>query len=200
VIDAVIFDLGNVLAFHDNELLFRELGRLFHGDVRARLEGSGTWERVNKGFLKGDALRQDLNARLGADVSREDFERAWSCHFTLNPPMIRFAEALVGKVKLGLLSNTHDLHVAHLRPRIPVLEKFDALILSCEVGAMKPEEAIYRRALEALQVEPQRAVFFDDMEPYVRAAERFGLHAHVFRSVDEVPGQLAELGLTGVRP
>jgi putative hydrolase of the HAD superfamily len=199
VIDAVIFDLGNVLAFHDNELLFRELSRLFKGDVRARLEGSGTWERVNKGFLKGDALRRELVARLGAEVSREDFERAWSCHFTLNPPMIRNVEALVGHVKLALLSNTHDLHVAHLRPLIPVLEKFDALILSCEVGAMKPEEVIYRRAVEALKVEPPRAVFFDDMEPYVRAAERFGLNARVFRSADEARDQLVELGVSALR-
>jgi hypothetical protein len=34
----------------------------------------------------------------------------------------------------------------------------------------------------------------------VRAAERFGLHARVFRSADEVPGQLAELGLSVLRP
>jgi putative hydrolase of the HAD superfamily len=168
--------------------------------VRARLEGSGTWERVNKGFLKGDALRQDLVARLGVEVPRDEFERAWSCHFTLNPPMIRLAEALVGKVKLGLLSNTHDLHVQHLRPLIPVLEKFDAVTLSCEVGAMKPEEAIYRHALDALQVEPHRAVFFDDLEPYVRAAEKLGLHAHVFREAAEVPGQLKALGLNVAPP
>jgi putative hydrolase of the HAD superfamily len=196
MIDAIIFDLGNVLAFHDNEKLFRELGRLFKADVRARLEASGVWERVNKGHLKGDALRQELVARLNTDVSREEFERAWTCHFTLNPPMIRHAEALVGKVKLGLLSNTHDLHIANLRPQLPVLERFDVLVFSCEVGAMKPEEAIYRLTLEALHVEPQRAVFFDDMEPYVRGAEQLGMHARVFRSADEVPRQLAELGLS----
>lgn len=200
MIDAVILDLGNVLAFHDNDKLFTELSRLFRADVRARVEGSGLWEGVNKGRFKGDALRQELVARTGTQVSREDFERAWSCHFTLNPPMIRHAEALVGKVKLALLSNTHDLHVAYLRPLLPVLERFDALVLSCEVGAMKPEEAIYRRALDALKVEAHRAVFFDDLEPYVRAAEKYGLHARVFRSADEVPQQLAELGLSALLP
>jgi putative hydrolase of the HAD superfamily len=199
MIDAVIFDLGNVLAFHDNDKLFAELSRLFHADIRARAFGSGLWEAVNKGRFKGDALRRELVARTGVEVSAEDFERAWSCHFTLNPPMIRHAEALVGKVKLALLSNTHDLHVKHLRPQLPVLERFDALILSCECGAMKPEEAIYRRALDALDVEPQRAVFFDDLEPYVRAAEKYGLHARVFRSAADVPGQLAELGLNVLR-
>jgi putative hydrolase of the HAD superfamily len=197
MIDAVIFDLGNVLAFHDNEKLFAKLGRLFRADVRARLEGTGLWERVNKGQLPGDALRHELNARIGADVARADFERAFCCHFTLNPPMVEKVAALVGRVKLGLLSNTHDLHFDFLRPQLPVLERFDALVLSFEVGAMKPEEAIYRRALEALNVEPAGAVFFDDMEPYVMAARRLGLHAFVFRSADEVSSQLAALGLPG---
>ena len=196
MIDAVILDLGNVLAFHDNEKLFRELQKLFDADVRARLEGSGLWERVNKGHLRGDALRLELNARLQRSVSREDFERAWSCHFTLNVPMIRLVEGLVGKVKLALLSNTHDLHVAHLRPQLPVLEKFDALILSCEVGATKPEPAIYHRALAALRVTAHRAVFFDDIDLYVAAAEELGIHGFVFKDAAQVPGQLRGLGLT----
>jgi hypothetical protein len=34
----------------------------------------------------------------------------------------------------------------------------------------------------------------------VRAAEKYGLHARVFRSAADVPGQLAELGLNALRP
>ena len=109
--------------------------------------------------------------------------------------MVRLVERLVGKVRLVLLSNTHDLHVANLRPLLPVLEKFDALVFSCEVGHMKPEPEIYALAISAAKVPPSRAVFFDDVEAYVEGAKRAGLHAHVFRSADEVPAQLAALGL-----
>lgn len=198
MIEAVIFDLGNVLAFHDNAKLFRELAALYGSTpdaLKQRLEGSAIWEHANKGHLKGDALRLALAQRLGATPSEPDFVRAWSCHFTLNPPMVRLVERLVGKVRLVLLSNTHDLHVANLRPLLPVLERFDALVLSCEVGHMKPEPEIYALALAAAKAPPHRAVFFDDVEAYVEGAKRAGLHAHVFRSADEVAAQLAALGL-----
>lgn len=198
-IEAVILDLGNVLAFHDNAKLFRELSAVFGASpeaLKARLEGSGVWDRVNRGQLKGDALRVELASRLGGQApSPEDFYRAWTCHFTLNAPMVRLTEALVGRVKLVLLSNTHDLHVRFLRPQLPVLERFDGLVLSCEVGHLKPERAIYERAIAAAGVAPSKAVFFDDVEPYVEAARGAGLHAHVFRDAREVPAQLRALGL-----
>ncbi len=199
-IEAVILDLGNVLAFHDNAKLFREMASRFGATpeaLKARLEGSGVWERVNRGQLRGDALRLELAARLGAaePPTADDFYRAWTCHFTLNAPMVRHAEALVGEVKLVLLSNTHDLHVRYLRPLLPVLERFDGLVLSCEVGLIKPEPAIYERALAVAGVPASKAVFFDDVAAYVDAARRVGLHAHVFEDARHVPAQLAALGL-----
>jgi FMN phosphatase YigB (HAD superfamily) len=198
MIDAVIFDLGNVLAFHDNAKLFAVLAEEFHTTpekMRERLEGSDIWQRANKGHLPGDALRRALCERLGVEVPRENFERAWSCHFSINDPMVQWVDSLAGRVRLVLLSNTHDLHVSHLRPRLPVLEKFDALVLSCELGLMKPDAEIYRRAIEAARAPAQRAVFFDDVEAYVLAARSAGLHAHVFHSAQEAQRQLAELGL-----
>jgi len=198
-VSAVIFDLGNVLVFHDNAKLFREVSGLFGTtpeSLRSKLEGSGLWERVNRGELKGDALRLALAERVGGRVPDADaFVRAWTCHFELNPPMIRLAESLVGRVRLVLLSNTHDLHVGFLRPQLPVLERFDGLVLSCEVGLVKPERAIYERALAAAGVPATKAVFFDDLEPYVEAARAAGLHAHVFRDAREAAAQLQALGL-----
>lgn len=198
MIDAVILDLGNVLAFHDNAKLFAELAKLFHttpDQLRHQLEGTGIWEKANKGHLAGDALRLALAEHLAHEPNAEAFVRAWSCHFTLNHAMIRHVEKLAGKTKLLLLSNTHDLHVANLRPRLPVLERFDALVLSCEVGHMKPEPEIYARALDAAKVPASRAVFFDDVDAYVDGARRAGLHAYVFKDAADVPRQLAALGL-----
>lgn len=73
-IQALILDLGNVLAFHDNARLFAELGRVFEVSeeaMRARLDG-GLWDRVNRGQLPGDALRKEFVARLGHHVSPGD--------------------------------------------------------------------------------------------------------------------------------
>lgn len=195
MIDALILDLGNVLAFHDNEHLFSEMARAFgttRDAMRTRLDG-GLWDRVNRGTLPGDSLRQELCARLGASLSAGAWVELWNCHFRLNDDMVREVERLVGRVRLVLLSNTHDQHVGFLRPRLPVLERFDGLVLSYEVGAVKPEPAIYQRALEVAGVPARRAAFFDDVERYARAATELGLHGRVFTTTAAFREQLRAL-------
>lgn len=197
MLDAVILDLGNVLAFHDNELLFLQLGEAYGREptqLQAELD-QGLWDAVNTGHLPGDALRRELNARLGRTVDRADFEARWSCHFTINTPMVKAVEALVGKTTLVLLSNTHDLHMTYLRPRLPVLERFGGLVLSCGIGLRKPDLDIFRYAAQVAGAAPSRCVFFDDIERYAKSATAAGLHGRVFTSVDRFHLELRELGL-----
>ncbi len=198
MLDAVILDLGNVLAFHDNALLFRRMAEAFRTTpeaMRARLDG-GLWERVNRGQLPGDALRLELVARLGHELGPEAWFALWNCHFTVNEPMARAVERLVGRVKLVLLSNTHDQHVAYLRPLLPVLARFDGLVLSCEAGLIKPEAGIYRRAVAVAGVPASRAAFFDDVQAYADAATRQGLYGRLFTTVERFTADLDALGVT----
>ena len=195
-LDAIILDLGNVLAFHDNVKLFAEMARAFDTTpdaLKERLEG-GLWERVNRGQLPGDSLRKELVERLGKEITAKDWFEVWNCHFTLNEPMISMVEFLVGQVKLVLLSNTHDQHIAYVRPKLPVLEKFDGLIFSCDVGLMKPETAIYEKALAAAGTSPWKTAFFDDVKSYAIAATQVGVHGRVFTTVEQFQDDLAKLG------
>lgn len=195
-LDAVILDLGNVFAFHDNTKLFAEMARAFKttpDEMKQRLDG-GLWDRVNRGQLPGDSLRVELVQRLGVEVSASDWFDVWNCHFTINDEMAMFTQFLVGQVKLVLLSNTHDQHVAYLRPKLPVLEQFDALVLSCEVGAIKPEKVIYEKALAAAGTPPWKTVFFDDVQKYALGATQVGMHGRVFTDVAHFTEDLAKLG------
>jgi putative hydrolase of the HAD superfamily len=53
----------------------------------------------------------------------------------------------------------------------------DHLVLSCEVGAAKPEPAIYQLALDRLGVDPGQAVFVDDQASYCEGATALGITA-----------------------
>jgi HAD superfamily hydrolase (TIGR01509 family) len=60
--------------------------------------------------------------------------------------------------------------------RFGLNDEFDAVILSFEVGAQKPEPEIYRFALERLGVQdPARAIFVDDQTAYCDGAAVVGL-------------------------
>lgn len=196
-IEAVLLDLGNVLVHHDNDLLFRRMAERFRTtapEIKSRLDG-GLWEAVNRGRFSGDSLRRELIARLGGDISSEEWIPLWNSHFNLYRPMISLVEELVGRVKLVLVSNTHDQHVSFLRPLLPVLEKFDGLVLSCAEGVLKPEPEIFRRALQIAGVTPEKAVFFDDVPAYVEAARNQGINGFVFTTAEEARKVLVQLGV-----
>jgi putative hydrolase of the HAD superfamily len=77
----------------------------------------------------------------------------------------------------------------------PVVERlgleraFDAVILSFEVGAMKPDPAIYRAAVQAVGgAQPGQAMFVDDQPRYCDGAAALGLETRlIVRPIDDVP-------------
>ncbi|WNG14232.1 HAD family hydrolase [Cystobacter fuscus] len=194
---AVILDLGNVLAFHDNALLFRRLGEragLSAQDAERRLSGAG-WTAANRGQLDAEGIRSDVCGALGVELPMDEFNALWNCHFTIHEEVLPRVEGLVGRVKLVLLSNTNVLHVEWLRPRLPILERFNHLVLSCEVGLVKPEPAIYQEALRHAGCAPEEAAFFDDVPAYVEAANAVGIQGCVFTTAAAFDAQLRALGL-----
>lgn len=197
MLDALILDLGNVLVFHDNEKLYREMASAFRISVegmRSRLDAA-FWEQVNRGQLPGDQLRRALVERLGAEVDAEAWFSLWNCHFTLHDRMIEVVERLVERLPMVLLSNTHDQHFAYLHRKIPVLDRFRGHVLSYQLGAIKPEPTIYQQALRLTGVAAHRVAFFDDIARYAEAATRLGIGGRVFTTVDVF---LADLDVLGV--
>ncbi len=197
LVKAVLLDLGNVLVFHVYARLFTLLGAragLTGPEVGQRLTGAG-WTAANRGLLDAEAIRQDVCRGLGVDIPMAEFAPLWSSHFTLHQEVLPRVEGLVGRVKLGLVSNTNALHVAYLRPLLPVLQRFDAVVMSCEVGHVKPEPDIFRLALERVGCAPGEAAFFDDLPEFVDAAHALGMHGRLFTTADAFNAQLKELGL-----
>lgn len=196
-VKAVLLDLGNVLAFHDNALLFTRLGAragLTGPEVAQRLTGAG-WTAANRGLLDSEGIRQDVCRALGVELPMAEFAPVWNSHFTVHTAVLPRVEGLVGRVRLGLVSNTNALHAAYLRPLLPLLSRFDAVVMSCEVGHVKPEPDIFRLALERVGCQAHEAAFFDDLPEFVEAASALGLRGHLFTTAAAFDAQLQGLGL-----
>jgi putative hydrolase of the HAD superfamily len=102
--------------------------------------------------------------------------------FDPDPDMLAVVAAVRrAGLKTGLLSNTVPAHVAFLRRRHPeCFAGFDAVTLSYEARAAKPEPAIYRAAVAALGVPAAQAWFVDDLAANVAGAAAAGLRASRF--------------------
>ncbi len=93
-----------------------------------------------------------------------------------------------------LISNTSRPHLEWIRRQSDLLENFDAMALSFEVGACKPEAAIYERALELIRCPPQLCLYVDDIPAYVARGQSFGLLGEVFAGANRLRQRIRELG------
>ena len=95
-------------------------------------------------------------------------------------------------VKTALVSNC-SYNTRPIVERLQLEDEFDAVILSFEVGSMKPEPEIYRIALEAVgDSDAGHAVFVDDQVLYCDGAEAVGLDTYlIFRPEEALEGRPA---------
>ena len=110
---------------------------------------------------------------LVADLSRRDAEFTRACT-RLCEDTVPFLEWLRSHgVLTALVSNCADTTRAQLE-YLGVVPLVDAVILSCEVGSMKPYPEIYVTALEELGVAAVDTVFIDDQPTFCVGAEAVG--------------------------
>lgn len=196
VVDAILLDLGNVLVFHDDAVLLRALVRAGGRSPEAvHADLSRIWDPCNRGRLAGDDLRRAVGNAAGTELDLATFRALWSCHFRFHTEVLPLVEALLGQVKVLLLSNTNATHLDWIRPQLPILERFDSLVLSYQVGLAKPDAAIFHEALRRSGTAPERTAFFDDVPAYVQAAQAVGIRGHLFTDAPRFRQQLAALGL-----
>lgn len=74
-------------------------------------------------------------------------------------------------------------------------EIFDVFVSSCFVGLRKPEEGIYRLALEMTQKKPEECCFIDDRPLNVESARRLGMQAIEMQGSRQLQEDLHKLGV-----
>jgi putative hydrolase of the HAD superfamily len=103
--------------------------------------------------------------------------RSWSHPAPVMPHWARALRA--AGIRTALLSNM-PVPVRDYILGCPWLPDFDARVFSCEIGISKPAPEIYRNCLTKLGVQSWEALFLDDREPNIRAAQVLGMPAVLF--------------------
>lgn len=197
------FDLGNVLLFFDHRRAARQMA------AAAGVPAELVWEVV---FASGLEYRYEAGEVSTPEFfeifcretnSRPDYAALAAAAgdiFEVNAPVVAaFSRLSAAGHRLGLLSNTCELHWNHFGsgryPPIP--EAFDAVVLSFRVQAMKPDARIYAHAAELAGAAPGEIFFVDDTAGHVASAKAFGFDAVQYTTPAAL---LAELQKRGVAP
>ena len=198
-IDAVIFDLGNVLVATDGA---RIKGRLAvrtgktSQEIDEYFSNTPYVRDLQLGKLSGTDFFHTVARNLEFNGSYDEFAQIWSDAFSPIEPMIALAAALKTRVRRFVLSNTDPIHIEFELVHFPFLNDFDGHVFSFEVGLLKPDAAIYQHALTKYGLTAARTVFLDDVAAYVEGARRVGMQAIHFQDPDQARAELAKLGVS----
>jgi putative hydrolase of the HAD superfamily len=140
-----------------------------------------------------DAVGRALVAEYGpgAEVAADVY---FAYAGRVDSAMVELVAAVREQVTVALLSNATDQlreHLAHHE----LMDTFDVVFSSAEIGMAKPEPGIFAHAATVLGVVPEQCFFTDDRPENVEGARLAGMHAEVFTGRDELVAALAEHGI-----
>lgn len=194
---AVVFDVGGVLTTSPFDLwaeYAEEIGLGVDGLWDALRDGGpdGAFARFGRGELTLEEV----------DVAYEGFPVAEIVNRTITGlevrlEVVRAAERLrEAGLKLGVLTNDWPLDGPR---RYSSSFEWDFVVRSSVEGIAKPDPRIYEITCERLGVEPQAAVFLDDLEHNVEGARQVGMHGTHFVDPDEALAELERLAGVSLR-
>ncbi len=191
----VFFDLGNVLLFFSHQKMFQQLSDLTKIPtelLQQQFLNRGVFNDYESGRLPTEQIYRILQSHSSRSFSLLEAMQAASDIFTPNKELWSLVKALKKKSnRLVLLSNTNECHFNFAYSHYPILKLFDAFILSYQVGACKPDPAIFQRALQ----EARGSSFYtDDVPAYVKAARSVGLDAELYTEPPLLKRHLEERG------
>ena len=181
---AIVIDLGNVLLPFDYKFAINELNKIEQGLGNKFIEFFNSNYQFSRDFESGkisesifiDKMLDSINNKISADT----FCKIFSEIFTVYEDVVSLLPILKNDYKLFLLSNTNLIHQKYGWQNYEFLKYFDKLILSHEVGAVKPEEKIYRAVESASGFPSQEHFYIDDIQDYVDIAINIGWDAVQF--------------------
>jgi 2-haloalkanoic acid dehalogenase type II len=225
VVRAVILDFGGTLA--DGHIDWDEYHRSIHGLLKGlgfsielgRLKRAinASLERLEKVRARGDELTLEevyahALSKLGIPQDNETLgliHDLFRRHFktTLYPCTEDVLEELSKRYKLALLSNTMSDKPRIVLQQIGLIDHFEVVVCSRDLGIRKPNPQIFSYVLEKLGVEPEEAIHVgDSIEAdmdgassagitaiWIRGSEEAGWTGLAIGSICELPALLAQV-------
>lgn len=193
MIKAVIFDYGNVISLNPGRKVYEKLAAVAGVDAQIFIDAFHVSRKeFDLGLIDGKTLYHDIllhagrpdlaeNRELCEELALIDIHNWVDC----DPIATQWALELKKIYKLGVLSNMPEDFLRYHEKDIEVFQAAHHCVFSCRVGLIKPDEKIYRIALDNLGVKADEAVFFDDLPQNIEAANKLGIHGVIWENVHQ---------------
>jgi len=125
--------------------------------------------------------------------TREEFKQFIFSLSRPKPQCLELARNLSGKYVMAVINNeSRELNQYRIQ-KFELAEVFDVFVSSCFVGLRKPDERIYRLALNITQHLPEECVFIDDRPEKLTGSEKVGIKTVLVKDAQHLRRDLPAL-------
>lgn len=198
MIKAIIFDMGGVVLNAKIESGYALLAEKLNIKKEKFDEVKNRYIKdAQIGKISSDELLSKISEELNLDKKklREYWEHAYLEVMLLDSEVIELVKKLKEKGYLvSMISNTIEIH-SQLNRKRRVYEEFNPVVLSNEVGLIKPSEEIYKLMLDKIKLRASECVFIDDREEHLFPARKLGMHSILFKNIEQLKKELKGFGI-----
>lgn len=189
MIKAIIFDCFGVL-YPDT---YWTMAREFLGnDIdKHTAQLSGLVRQVDLGQITRDELWGQF-AELVGSTKEEVYDRLEEFS-GLDMRLLRFIEGHKASYKIGMISNVGHGFIERMFLEKSADYYFDSIILSSDVGFVKPDKRIYELSAKELGCDTSECVFIDDLSKNVKGAIDAGMQAIQYTDFGSFESQILKI-------
>lgn len=189
-LEAVIWDFGGVFTTSPFEAFTRYeeangLPKDFVRSVNAVNIQENAWAKLERSEVTAeefDVLFRDESRALGHEVPGKDILGLLSGD--VRPAVVEALKICKSHVKVGCITNNAPVGKGagmssdskKAAQVSEIMSLFDHLIESSKLGIRKPDPRIYALMCEALDVDPNKCVYLDDLGINLKPARAMGMH------------------------
>ncbi|HEY0908220.1 MAG TPA: HAD family phosphatase [Candidatus Paceibacterota bacterium] len=145
---------------------------------------------ANSTFSYWEPALKEWNVNL----TEKEFWAYWFGAEKVSETMVAFAKELRSKgIKVFILSNNFKERAEYYDQYPWTHETVDHIYFSWKTGFVKPDTKAWTSILSEHGVAPENAVYFDDQEKNVKAAESVGIKSFIFKDEKDLEQKVRSL-------
>lgn len=151
------------------------------------------FKKVDYGFISQEDAYLELSNLSG--VSLEEIKNIFSATDMIDHDVVNIIVKLKSKYKIAMLSNARNQYLKNILDKNDLTDNFDQIIVSSDVGLIKPDHQIFELALNKLDITAEETVFIDDAERNITAAKELGITSLLFENSTKLKNDFEKLGV-----
>lgn len=193
----IIFDVGNVLLRWDPHFIVTQTFKETSDPAQLvqTIFKHQTWLDLNLGLLSEQEALVEYQTRLGIEMARlEEMMETVRESLQPLPGSLELLHALNNaRYNLYALTDNTKGIIAYLTQKYHFWPIFQGIVVSANVGHLKPAREIYEHLLNTYALSAAETIFIDDHLPNVLGAQAVGIEAILFENAKQCQDDLRKL-------